>query len=597
MRVSPLSLPVLLNAFLLVILACLCCPGVARATWSASPTPVVLVNDSLGTVAVCRDGAFGALVAWQEGSTSSGTLRMTRLLGSGDVDASWPLGGLVVCGVSVRRPQIGLVADGAGGAYVWWLEGVDPVGLFARRIQADGTADPRWPARGKFMGTMYGGWRPSAMEDGLGGIFLSWSTYPAFDGTLDVNSVIVSRLGQNGTNQTGWLSQNRVITLPYGLHYPPAIARAPDGGVFCSFATWSEDSVSLAHGFYLARLASNGTFAPGFVADGRKIASLVPQALTRRDLQLTHMAADTSGGVYISMLQPDDPLVTNTFPPSLTLLVQHRDRFGDPTIDWDEEGLTFGSYPQDASAPAVSRAAQVAEDGTGRAFVGSPLLGTDAPPTVQVRRVGPGTVVSGTDLYGYLDSFQLVADPASGADVASVHPCWQTFPIGGSSPPTVVMRSVTPGDGEPRGLVLVGPDVPYSCRYTAAAITSPGDGEAIGVFVQSGDTTGIFAYRINMSGQIVGVQPVTGPGGARIRSARFDAGAGLRVRLSLPAGGAARLEAFDTQGRRVASRLVATTGAESEVTLGDARDWPSGIYHLRLARGNLVATGRALVVR
>ena len=595
MRERHFALPLHRIAFLFVLLLGGAPP--AHAAWSSAPAPVVVASDSLGAIAVCRDADYGAYVAWQEGPTSAGTLRMTHLLGSGDIDAAWPAGGSLVCPVSVNRAQVGLVPDGRGGAYAWWLEGFNPVGLYVRHMLADGTADLRWPARGKFLGSMFGGWRPSTLEDGMGGIFLAWSSYPAFDGTLDVNNVIVSRLGPNGANQTGWLSQNRVITLPYGLHYPPALARTRDGGVFCAFATWSEDSVSLDHGFYLARLAANGTFAPGFAADGRKIAPLVPQSLTRRDLQLTHIAPDSSDGVYLSMLQPDDPLVTNTFPPSLTLLVQHRTATGALADGWDENGLTLGSYPQDASAPAVSRAAQIAADGAGRAYVAQPFLGTDAPRTVLVRRVGPSPVVSGTDLFGYLENFQLVPDGDSGADVASSLPCWQLFAFGLSAPPAVVLRSQTPGDGDPRGITLQGPDVAGSCRYGAAAIAPTGDGDAIGVFVQTSEVSGVFAYRINAAGQLVGVPPVTVAGRAAIGLVRFAAGAGLRVRLVMPAGGAARLDAFDTQGRRVASRLVAATGAETEVTLGEAREWPSGIYHLRLSRGDVIATSRALVVR
>lgn len=70
----------------------------------------------------------------------------------------------------------------------------------------------------------------------------------------------------------------------------------------------------------------------------------------------------------------------------------------------------------------------------------------------------------------------------------------------------------------------------------------------------------------------------------------------LRVRLALPAAGAARLEAFDLAGRRVAARDVGALGAGTHlVDLGGGARFAPGVYLLRLARGGVTRTSRAVV--
>lgn len=70
----------------------------------------------------------------------------------------------------------------------------------------------------------------------------------------------------------------------------------------------------------------------------------------------------------------------------------------------------------------------------------------------------------------------------------------------------------------------------------------------------------------------------------------------LRVRLALPAAGEARLEAFDLAGRRVAAREVGALGAGQHVVdLGAPARLAPGVYLLRLVRGGVSRTARAVV--
>jgi hypothetical protein len=72
----------------------------------------------------------------------------------------------------------------------------------------------------------------------------------------------------------------------------------------------------------------------------------------------------------------------------------------------------------------------------------------------------------------------------------------------------------------------------------------------------------------------------------------------LQVRFTLPASGAARLEAFDIHGRRCASREVGMLGPGTHtVTLDDGSHLRPGVYLLRLQRAHEARSARVVLVR
>ncbi len=71
----------------------------------------------------------------------------------------------------------------------------------------------------------------------------------------------------------------------------------------------------------------------------------------------------------------------------------------------------------------------------------------------------------------------------------------------------------------------------------------------------------------------------------------------LRVAFSLPDDAPARLEAWDVRGRLVASRDIGHLGeGEHTVALGEAGVWRTGLYFVRLVRGDEQRTVRAVVL-
>ena len=70
------------------------------------------------------------------------------------------------------------------------------------------------------------------------------------------------------------------------------------------------------------------------------------------------------------------------------------------------------------------------------------------------------------------------------------------------------------------------------------------------------------------------------------------------VSFALAGDGPARLEMFDVRGQRVLSRDVGALGAGARrLEVGNAKDYPSGVYYLRLTQSGRSATSRIVFVR
>ena len=72
----------------------------------------------------------------------------------------------------------------------------------------------------------------------------------------------------------------------------------------------------------------------------------------------------------------------------------------------------------------------------------------------------------------------------------------------------------------------------------------------------------------------------------------------LRVQLSIPDAGPARVELFDTRGRRLATRDVSSLGpGEHLVDVGDGLQLQSGIYFVRATWRDRIARARFVILQ
>jgi hypothetical protein len=114
-----------------------CAPLVSSASWNPDGNPVVVAPASQDRFAAIPFGVGGILVAWSTSATMRRHLR-DGTDASGDPVAGWPSGGAPVCTAPGEQSFVALIADGAGGAYLRWIDR-RAVGARAQRITSTGT--------------------------------------------------------------------------------------------------------------------------------------------------------------------------------------------------------------------------------------------------------------------------------------------------------------------------------------------------------------------------------------------------------------------------------------------------------------------------
>jgi hypothetical protein len=205
------------------------------------------------------------------------------------------------------RSALGSVSDGAGGAYVWWMEGTQ---LYLTRLAAEGAVATGWPARGRQLGTLATpGSRPVVLADGSGGAYAAWLTAAILPQTWV--TIRAQHLGPANTAKDGWPSGGRTLADTQANSQQAStfgIEAAADGGLWLAYAT----TVEAEFGVYspgevrVARYTGAGLSASGWTASGVAVTEFRGDLLAGSadwgvapKLRLAAIAQDGSGGAIV----------------------------------------------------------------------------------------------------------------------------------------------------------------------------------------------------------------------------------------------------------------------------------------------------------
>ncbi len=150
-----------------------------RRLWGDSERglPVCVQGGTQEDVRIVEDGAGGAIIAWRDMRNGDiGDIYAQHILADGRIDPNWEPNGIVV--VTAVGPQINHTADedGEGGMIIAWKDGriVGNFDIWAQRISPNGQL--RW---GGGQGIVVCGYAsnqesPKLCPDGAGGAFVCW---------------------------------------------------------------------------------------------------------------------------------------------------------------------------------------------------------------------------------------------------------------------------------------------------------------------------------------------------------------------------------------------------------------------------------------
>lgn len=283
-----------------------CCSGIDRGFiqhvgptgaiapgWPAEGFNVSAAGGDQRNLALAPDGAGGAFCLWNNGSY---VLSAQRYTAAGATATGWPANGrtLVTTGMAAAA-----VSDGAGGAFIAWLDirAATLYDVYLLRIDADGLPSPGWPATGVPVCTAPGhqpapGGTTKLVADGAGGVMVLWP-----DGrTSGVIRPYAMRFTGAGSPFAGWtldgvqLSGAAVSPSSNGLLFSGDSDGA--GGVIAAWSDYRSGQLDV----YTQHLEPGGAIAAGWPADGLAACT----AGGNQHISMQGVLHDGLGGAFIA---------------------------------------------------------------------------------------------------------------------------------------------------------------------------------------------------------------------------------------------------------------------------------------------------------
>jgi hypothetical protein len=582
-------------AFVLTWMALLLLTRPAQGAWSADPVEVHATSALCPAVSAVDDSHFGAIIVWQENTANGGLLQARHVLANGDLDPSWS-GPAAVSNLEASRLAIGAVSDGAGGAYVWWMENT---ALFLNHLTSAGTVAAGWVARGRNVGNLpTTEHRPVVLADGEGGVYLGWLSRPFFfDPTV---SIRVVRLGPTGAGAGGWPSGGRAFGLvgDAGVSVSAfGIDTAPGDGLWLGWQTVlpGPDGSYLPGALRALRLGVAGLPAEGWTSEGVMLATydasfinFAPGWQAAPAASQTAVAHDASNGAFIVASQG----VTDGNELVFHNTLRHVDAVGQPAAGWALEGVNLGDvYASGIPDPGAQGSLRAVADHQGGVFAGLPFFASEFTSAMTFSRRS----ATGESIPGGVGAAQRGIEVASRGDgglfVAAFKPSGATSVYDADA--YISVSQSDPGAG------FYESKTSYSAtRYGDVGLTATGDGGAIFAWSQLIDRQGIYAIRLGQAGAVTGappMPPIPMLGSPRLR-AQFVRGEGVHAVATIAGSTRVRFALLDVSGRRVAS-LDSDALPGAEVVIPGTRDLPGGVYFARASDGVHVLGARVLVLR
>jgi hypothetical protein len=159
--------------------------------WATDGVQICPLTNGQQWPAILSDGAGGAIIAWEEGS-SNDNIHAQRI--DADGNPLWTANGVDVCTASGVQDRTRIISDGAGGAVIAWEDtrGSSP-DIYIQRLSANGVA--QWTNDGVAVCTAFFTQEYVKMvTDGSGGAILSWED--TRNGEFDIYGSLIDASGQ-----------------------------------------------------------------------------------------------------------------------------------------------------------------------------------------------------------------------------------------------------------------------------------------------------------------------------------------------------------------------------------------------------------------
>lgn len=255
--------------------------------WQPDGIAVCVAAGGQSDPMIVADGAGGAVVTWLDYRTGEADIYAQRISSGGGL--MWTTNGVAVCTTPGYQSGVVSTADGAGGVIVAWYDFSSGSGdTYAQKVSAAGTV--QWAAGGLVIAAAASNQQsPAIASDGAGGAIIAWQDYR---GSVFDSSTYAQRVSSAGTIQ--WAANGVVVCAAVGGQFPPVIVADGAGGAVIAWADnragWTISDV------YAQKVSSGG--AVQWTVNGVALCTAAGQQL------YPAIAADGAGGAIIAWQDP-----------------------------------------------------------------------------------------------------------------------------------------------------------------------------------------------------------------------------------------------------------------------------------------------------
>lgn len=247
--------------------------------------------------------------------------------------------GEVVMDYQVIAGELQVVPDGADGMILGVPMHFAPdystgTDVAIQRLAADGSRP--WGVNGLVLCNTGGNQADIRVaSDGAGGALVTW-TDPRTTPAASPLDVYAARVTPAGTLAPGWTAQGKRVASATGAQFDSRVA---DDGAGGAWILWRDQRVTDID-LYFTRVLGNGAFAPGFTSMGTLLCGAAGTPTEPR------LVADGAGGFFAVWIDPRDG--------EADLYGTHVTSAGVPAPGWPADGLALCADPAIQSQPALA---------------------------------------------------------------------------------------------------------------------------------------------------------------------------------------------------------------------------------------------------
>ena len=218
----------------------------AQGFWFETGNAICVADGNQNNARLVADNAGGAIVTWQDDRSGTLDIYAQKIQVTGLV--AWASNGIVIAGGASSQSAPGITTDGAGGAYITWVDdGSGDDDVYVAHVSTDGAVSPGLNMTEDVTLNQN---EPSITSDGNGGAVIAWQDFRGGDWDIYAQRI-------DDQLQAQWGSQGSSVASVDKHQSAVAVGRTTGGEFIVAWADGRRYNSGLAD-VYTQRISPDG---------------------------------------------------------------------------------------------------------------------------------------------------------------------------------------------------------------------------------------------------------------------------------------------------------------------------------------------------